>query len=117
MLDEELNPYLIEINTNPGLEISSPLISKLIPRMIDDTFRLTIDEVFGTIYSADRYGKDGYISPFHVDGYSDNENMFEFITNIKDKWYKVFHFIYSKCFCYFYYRMNYKYIKFIIFII
>ena len=85
MLDEELNPYLIEINTNPGLEISSPLISKLIPRMIDDTFRLTIDEVFGTIYSADRYGKDGYISPFHVDGYSDNENMFELITNIKDK--------------------------------
>ena len=82
MLDEELNPYLIEINTNPGLEISSPLISKLIPRMIDDALRLTIDEVFGTIYSADRYGKDGFVSPFHVDGYSDNENMFELIADL-----------------------------------
>ena len=85
LLDEELNPYLLEINTNPGLEISSPLISKLIPRMIDDALRLTIDEVFGTIYSADRYGKDGFISPFHVDGYSDNENMFEFIVDLNDK--------------------------------
>ena len=85
MLDEELNPYLIEINTNPGLEISSPLISKLIPRMIDDALRLTIDEVFGTIYTADRYGKDGYISPFHVDGYSDRENMFELIADLKEK--------------------------------
>ena len=85
MLDEELNPFLLEINTNPGLEISSPLISKLIPRMIDDALRLTIDEVFGTIYKADRYGKDGYISPFHVDGYSDNENMFELVANINEK--------------------------------
>ena len=85
MLDEQLNPYLIEINTNPGLEISSPLISKLIPRMIDDALRLTIDEVFGTIYSADRYGKDGFISPFNVEGYSDNENMFEFIVDLNDK--------------------------------
>ena len=85
MIDEELNPYLIEINTNPGLEISSPLISKLIPRMIDDALRLTVDEVFGTIYSADRYGKDGFISPFHVEGYSDNENMFEFIVDLNEK--------------------------------
>jgi len=85
MLDEELNPYLIEINTNPGLEISSPLISKLIPRMIDDALRLTIDEVFGTIYSADRYGKDGFVSPFHVEGYTDDENMFEFIVDLNDK--------------------------------
>ena len=85
MFDEELTPFLIEINTNPGLEISSPLISKLIPRMIDDAFRLTIDLCFETIYSSDRYGKDGYISPFHVEGYSDYENMFELIVNLNEK--------------------------------
>ena len=85
MFDIDLNPYLIEINTNPGLEISSPLISHLVPRMIDDALRLTIDIVFGTIYSSDRYGKNGYISPYHVDGYSDCENMFELVVNLNDK--------------------------------
>ena len=86
MLDIDLNPYLIEINTNPGLEISSPLISKLVPRLIDDAFRLTIDVTFGTIYSSDRYGKNGYISPYHVDGYSDSENMFDFVVDLNDKY-------------------------------
>ena len=86
MFDIDLNPYLIEINTNPGLEISSPLISKLVPRLIDDAFRLTIDVAFGTIYSSDRYGKNGYISPYHVDGYSDSENMFDFVANLNDKY-------------------------------
>ena len=88
MFDIDLNPFLIEINTNPGLEISSPLISKLVPRMIDDAFRLTIDKVFGTEYSPDRYrhnDKDNineYISPFHVEGYDDSENMFIFLGNL-----------------------------------
>ena len=86
MFDIDLNPYLIEINTNPGLEISSPLISRLVPRMIDDALRLTIDVVFGTIYSSDRYGKDGYISPYPVDGYSDSENMFELLVDLNDKY-------------------------------
>ena len=86
MFDIDLNPYLIEINTNPGLEISSPLISRLVPRMIDDALRLTIDVVFGTIYSSDRYGKDGYISPYPVDGYSDSENMFELLVDLNEKY-------------------------------
>jgi hypothetical protein len=85
MFDVDLNPYLIEINTNPGLEISSPLISRLVPRLIDDALRLTIDEVFGTIYSSDRYKNDEYISPFHVDGYSDFENMFDLIVDLNCK--------------------------------
>jgi hypothetical protein len=84
MLDIELNPFLIEINTNPGLEISSPLIQKLVPRMIDDALRLTIDVEFGTVYKEERYNKNGkYISPFHVDGYSDEENMYELIGNVQ----------------------------------
>ena len=88
MMDEDKNVYLIEINTNPGLEISSPLISKLVPRMIDDAFRLTIDKVYETEYSEDRYrynsdtNTNEYISPFHVDGYDDSENMFKFLGTI-----------------------------------
>ena len=84
MLDIDLNPFLIEINTNPGLEISSPLIKKLVPRMIDDAFRLTIDVDYETKFLKERYDKFGnYLSPFHVDGYNDDENLYELIGNIQ----------------------------------
>ena len=77
MLDKDLNPFLIEVNTNPGLEISSPLISKLVPRMIDDAFRLTIDKIFGINYTEDVYENGKFKSPFHVDGYSDEEILYD----------------------------------------
>jgi hypothetical protein len=35
IIDKEYNPWILEINDNPGLEISSELISHLIPRMVD----------------------------------------------------------------------------------
>ena len=83
MMDEDLNIYLIEINTNPGLEISSKIIEILIPRMIDDALRLTIDELFETKYKEEWMDKDmNYKSNYHVDGYDDKENMWEFICNI-----------------------------------
>ena len=34
ILDTEFNLWLIEVNTNPCIEESSPLLEKLIPRMI-----------------------------------------------------------------------------------
>ena len=54
MMDVNLNVYLIEINTNPGLEISSPWIKAIVPRMVDDALRLTIDELFPTKYQFDK---------------------------------------------------------------
>ena len=71
MLDEEYNPYLLEINTNPGYEESSPLIKMLVPRMIDDALRLTIDKIF------ERNDKDKNISKFNVHGYDDEEIMWQ----------------------------------------
>jgi hypothetical protein len=55
IMDSEFNIYLLEINTNPGLEESSPLIKILVPRMIDDALRLTIDDVCDTKYSFCQY--------------------------------------------------------------
>ena len=54
MMDVNLNVFLLEINTNPGLEISSPWIKAIVPRMVDDALRLTIDEVFPTKYQFDK---------------------------------------------------------------
>ena len=81
MFDIDLNPFLIEINTNPGLEISSPLISKLIPRMIDDAFKLTIDKVF--LINKKNLDKMKE-NPYKVTGYDDEENMWELVCNIID---------------------------------
>jgi len=39
MLDEFFNVFLIEVNTNPSLEISSTLLARLIPNMIENTLR------------------------------------------------------------------------------
>jgi len=57
MIDIEGNVWLIEVNTNPCIEESSPILQQLIPRMLgnktisfnnplDDAMKLTIDVVF-----------------------------------------------------------------------
>mgnify|MGYP002626449802 CR=1 FL=1 len=85
IVDNEYNPWLLEINNNPGLSISSPVIAKIIPRMMDDAFRLTIDKIFNTRYASNCFDKNkNYKSKFKLDGYNDNENIFEFLCNVKD---------------------------------
>jgi hypothetical protein len=83
IFDNEFNPFLLEINTNPGLEESSKLIKMLVPRMIDDALRLTIDELFETKYSFSM--EDGYNSPYQVPGYTNQENLWDYICNIRFK--------------------------------
>lgn len=46
ILDEDLNTYLIEVNTNPCLEESNELLRKLLPRMVDDMLNIVLDPVF-----------------------------------------------------------------------
>ena len=60
MLDSDFNVFLIEINTNPGLEISSPWIQIVVPRMLDDALRLTVDKVFEPIYDFSKDYKGNY---------------------------------------------------------
>ena len=83
IVDNEFRPWILEINDNPGLCISSPVIEKIIPRMLDDAFRLTIDVVFNTKYSPECFdSKKRYKSKFKLDGFTDNENIFEFLCNL-----------------------------------
>ena len=57
----------------------------LVPRMIDDALRLTIDDIFTPVYSFENniYYKNKmnfiYQSPFPVKGYFNSENLFKFI--------------------------------------
>ena len=39
MVDEDLRPWLIEVNTNPCLELSSPYLARLIPAMLENAIK------------------------------------------------------------------------------
>jgi hypothetical protein len=129
MLDEDFNLFLIEINTNPGLEESSPWIKIIVPRMLDDALRLTLDQLFEPKYdftlnyknmeelenlenvfnnlennidpnsvNSDNINKNKnfkndklkktitnnkkYISPFPVPGYSNDDNLWDFVCDL-----------------------------------
>ena len=83
ILDNDFKLWILEINNNPGLSISSPVIEKLVPRMMDDAFRLTIDKIFNTQYSNECIDHEGkYKTKYKLDGFRDDENIFEFLCNI-----------------------------------
>ena len=83
MIDDEFKPYLIEVNTNPCLEETSSLLKHLLPRMIDDAFKLTIDVLYpplkqdvaadNTNNSEECFGSSDEIFP--VVGYPNTYNM------------------------------------------
>jgi len=39
MIDEDLNPWMIEVNTNPCFELSSPFLARLIPAMVENSLK------------------------------------------------------------------------------
>ena len=46
MIDRNMKPWLIEINTNPCLDCSSPLLNRIIPYLVEQSFKLSIDLAF-----------------------------------------------------------------------
>ena len=75
MLDENFNLFLIEINSNPGIEESSPWIKVIIPRMLDDALRLTLDQIFNPGYDFNKIYKDE----------NEETNMKMVLNNLKNK--------------------------------
>jgi tubulin polyglutamylase TTLL1 len=46
MLDSQFKLSLIEVNTNPCLETESPLLARIIPELIESTFKIVLDPLF-----------------------------------------------------------------------
>lgn len=46
MVDSQFKVWLIEVNTNPAIDDCSPMLKTMIPRMLDDAFKLTLDKIF-----------------------------------------------------------------------
>ncbi|CAD8174119.1 unnamed protein product [Paramecium octaurelia] len=81
MIDNNGNIWLIEINTNPCIEESSPLLQKLIPRMLNDAFRLTIDKIFSPFKTT----QDNFLNNLHefsIPGYGDRDNLWDYLGQI-----------------------------------
>ncbi len=86
ILDGDFNVWLIECNTNPCLELNAKWLEIIIPRMIEDMLRLTVDLSFPRLkmkhlkkHNEKEAGADTErptgkrVHP--VPGYQDNENM------------------------------------------
>jgi len=80
MIDSNLKVWLVEVNKNPGLVESSNVIRMLVPRMIDDSLRLTVDEIFEPKYINN--DPNNYKSPYPVEGYDDYENMWQYLHSL-----------------------------------
>jgi len=46
MIADDFKVFLIEVNTNPCLELSSPLLARLIPCMLENAMRIVADPLF-----------------------------------------------------------------------
>ena len=51
MLDDKLNPFLIEANSNPCLEVDGNVLGRVIPRMVENVLRVAVDPIFPPPYS------------------------------------------------------------------
>ena len=75
MVDEvECKPWLIEVNNNPCLEESSPLLEQLIPRMLDDAFVLTLDKIFPSPKASYSYV---------VENEESSENLWDLLLDLR----------------------------------
>ena len=46
MIDQDFKTWLIEVNTNPCLELGSPLLARIIPNMIENALKIAVDPLF-----------------------------------------------------------------------
>lgn len=96
MLDDEFKPYLIEVNTNPCLELSCPLLARLIPNMLENALKIALDAQF--------LPPEGFSMKKAYIGDACPENRFELVYDfnvdapVLDNIFKTKQNIISKCF-------------------
>lgn len=46
MIDRDFKPWLIEVNYNPCLEVNCLVLERIIPSMLENSFRIALDPLF-----------------------------------------------------------------------
>ena len=80
MIDSNFKPWLIEVNTNPCIEESSPILEKLLPRMLHNAFQLTLALLFPS--KAMTLAQMARLR-YPVPNDPDEENMWELLGNYR----------------------------------
>jgi len=86
IIDANYNVWLIEVNCNPCIEESNDLLKRLVPRMLDDAFKLTIDKIMIPTpknFKPEDVKRAEAIPPFSVNGYDNNQNIWEHLANLR----------------------------------
>lgn len=73
LLDYQLKPWLIEVNTNPCLELSSSILVRIIPAMLENAIKIALDPVFPEPLHIPKRVQGGFVQE------SIQENKFELI--------------------------------------
>ena len=55
MIDNDFNVWLIEVNTNPCLELSCSYLAKIIPEMLENAFKVALDPIFPPVIEHKKF--------------------------------------------------------------
>lgn len=93
MIDTDLQCWFIEANSNPAITTGNSFLDLLMPRMLDDAFKLTLDKMFPMPKSQSKFAKlysEEYVEEvkrryfemsFPLTGYLDGENLWDKVKN------------------------------------
>ena len=60
LIDEDFRVWLIEVNTNPYLGTPNKYITELMPKMLDDMVRITVDPTYEPREVPDKDRPNGF---------------------------------------------------------
>lgn len=85
LLDNKCKPWLIEVNTNPCLELSAPYLAVLIPSMLENAFKIAVDPLFPPPFNktqSESFSENKFELIFHQE--VDGKDLLEKIGMNKD---------------------------------
>lgn len=61
MIDENYKCWLIEVNTNPCIEVNCPVLSAVIPPMLENAFTIGLDSLVAPPLGKVKISQNNYL--------------------------------------------------------